>query len=95
MSICTNGFFENIPPPIPTALPPGLYLQNRVDYNFFDRVQSINSNVSTIRSNFPDKAGSYTYYVFASYAEITSFKNGRILHITAYPTSNWDVVLQN
>jgi hypothetical protein len=40
-------------------------------------------------------AGGYTYYVFASYVETTSFRNGRILHITAYPTSNWDVVVQN
>ena len=95
MSICTNGFFENIPPPIPTALPPGLYLQNRTDYTFFDRIQALNSNVSTIRSRFPEKAGGSTYYVFASYAEIISFTNGRMLHITAFPNSNWDVVIQN
>ena len=92
---CKSVNFDNIPPPIPKALPPGLYLQQRTDYNFFETVQAFNSNVSTIRSIFPDRASSYTYYVFASYAETTSFTNGHMLHISAYPNSNWDTVQQN
>jgi len=51
--------------------------------------------VSTIRSNNPGSAPSYTYYVFKSYSEINSFNNGRMLLIQAYPNSNWAVVQQN
>ena len=95
MSICTNGNFDNIPPPIPKGMNISRYIQEQTNYTFFDKVQAINSNVSTLRSTNPGAAASYTYYVFASYAEINSFNNGRMLHIQLYPDSNWDVVQQN
>ena len=44
---------------------------------------------------FPDRAAGFTYYIFKSYAETTSFTNGQMLHIRAYPNSNWDTVQQN
>ena len=95
MSICTNGNFENIPPPIPNGMSISRYIQQQTNYAFFDRVQAININVSTLRSTNPGSAASYTYYIFSSYAEINSFNNGRMLHIQLYPGSNWDVVQQN
>jgi len=95
MSICTNGNFENIPPPIPVGMNNSRYIQQQTNYTFFDRVQAINSNASTLRSMNPGSAGSYSYYTFASYAEINSFNNGRMLHIQLYPDSNWAVVQQD
>jgi hypothetical protein len=95
MSICTNGNFENVPPPIPGAMNSARYIQQQTNYQLFDRIQAYNSNVSTLRSTNPAAAGSYSYYVMSTYAEINSFNNGRMLHIQLYPNSNWDVVQQN
>jgi hypothetical protein len=95
MSICTNGNFDNIPPPIPVGKNVSRNLQERTNYNFFEQVQRQNITVSTIRSQFPDRASSFSYWVLTSYAEINSFNNGRMLHIQEYPNSNWDVVQQN
>lgn len=95
MSICTNGNFDNIPPPIPVGKNASRNLQQRLSYNFFEQVQTRNITVSTIRSQFPDRASSFSYWVLTSYAEINSFNNGRMLHIQDYPNSNWDVVQQN
>jgi hypothetical protein len=95
MSICTNGNFDNIPPPIPVGLNSGRYIQQGTNVSFFNYIQSVNSNVSSIRGKNPGSAASYTYYIFKSHAEINSFNNGRMLLIQAYPNSNWAVVEQN
>lgn len=93
--MCTNSSGDNIPLPIPVALPSGLYIQQKADWCFFDKVQSSNLAVSTALSANPSLAGSISYYKFWTYADITSFTNGRMLHIRTYPTSNWDVVPQS
>jgi hypothetical protein len=95
MSICTNGNFDNIPPPIPKGMNSSGYIQAQTNYTFFDEVQAYNTRVSTLRSTSPALAGSYSYYVFSSYAQINSFNVGRMLHIQLYPDSNWNVVQQN
>jgi hypothetical protein len=95
MSICTNGNFDNIPPPIPIGKSISRNLQEKINYDFFEQVQTYNIGVSTSRSTNPGSAGSYTYWIFTGYAQINSFNNGRMLHIQAYPNSNWDVVQQN
>ena len=95
MSICTNGNFDNIPPPIPEGMNSGRYIQAQTNYQFFDRIQAYNTQVSTLRSTNPQSSAAYSYYVFASYAEINSFNVGRMLHIQLYPDSNWNVVQQN
>jgi hypothetical protein len=95
MSICTNGNFDNIPPPIPNGKNSSRGLQEKTNYDFFEQVQVYNIQVSTLRSTNPGSAASYTYYILKSYAEINSFNNGRMLHIQAYPDSNWNVVQQD
>ena len=52
----------------------------------YDRIQAINSNVSTLR-----RAGDLTrtYYQFVSGEERLAFVNGQMLHIRQYPNSNW------
>lgn len=92
---CTNGNYDNIPPPIPRALTPSLYYTQSSDFCLFDRIQAINSNVSTSRSLYPNVTPPYSYYIFSTYAERTAFTNGRLLHIRDFPNSNWDVVVQN
>ncbi len=95
MSICNGGNFENIPPPIPIGMNASRYIQQQTNANFFIAVQNSNIFVSTLRSQLPEQAASYSYYVFLSYAEINSFNNGRMILIQAYPNSNWAVVQQN
>lgn len=62
-------------------------------WNDYNRIQSYNSNVSTLRvlSNATD----LTYYTFVSYAEKDSFRQGQFLHQQIYPTSNWSSVQEN
>ena len=55
-------------------------------WNIYNRVQSINSNVSTIR--FTGNL-SQTYYIYTSLVEQNQFTVGRMLHIQRYPNSNW------
>lgn len=59
----------------------------------FDRIQLINSNVSTLHGN---KTGlDSNYYTFISYAERESFRIGQYLHQQQYPNSNWNSVQEN
>ena len=88
--MCTHGLPLNF-----ATLPTGIYLQYRQDWAFFDQVQASNVAVSTLLNTDPSQAGSITYFQLTSYSQINSFTNGRMLHIRAYPTSNWDVVQQN
>jgi hypothetical protein len=61
-------------------------------WNTYNRIQSFNSNVSTIHSS-----GNYRlqYYTFISYAERESFRQGQYLHYQRYPNSNWSSVEEN
>ena len=59
------------------------------DYN---RIQSYNSNISTLRY---DGAINLRYYTYLSYAERESFRTGQFLHSQVYPISNWNSVQEN
>jgi len=56
----------------------------------FTRIQSFNSNISTLHANNKDKSS--TYYTFITYAEKDSFKIGQYLHQQQYPDSNWNTI---
>ena len=66
--------------------------QYRFDWNNFERIQTFNSNVSTLRD-----AGNTTlrYYNYLTNAEQNSFTKGQLLHTLRYPTSNWNSVEKN
>ena len=61
-------------------------------WNTFERIQAINSNISTQRA-----AGNtaLTYYVYIDSQERVAFINGQALHIRRYPDSNWAPVPKN
>jgi len=59
----------------------------------FDRIQSYNVAVSTIRAS--GQGINATYYQYVSYNELGDFKNGQVLHAKRYPSSNWNSVPQN
>jgi len=67
-----------------------IYQQAWNDYN---RIQSFNSNVSTLRIINNDR--NLLFYTYTSYAEKDSFRQGQFLHQRIYPTSNWNSVEQN
>ena len=83
--MCTNGLPLRF-----GSLPNRLYLQYRSDWNMFDRVQASNVEVSTLLQATPTLGISYVK--LESYSEKNSFINGRMLHIRAYPDSNWSLV---
>ena len=83
--MCTNGLPLQF-----GSLPNSIYLRYRADWNLFDRVQASNVQVSTMLQSNPTL--SISYVTLGSYADINSFVNGRMLHIRAYPDSNWDPV---
>jgi hypothetical protein len=58
-------------------------------WNTFNRIQTYNINVSTMKAT--GTTGIY-YYQFADFTEKGQFTNGRALHIRRYPNSNWDPV---
>ena len=62
-------------------------------WNTFNRIQSFNSNVSSLRSL--SNTSNLTYYTFVSYAEKNSFRQGQFLHQQIYPNSNWNSVEEN
>jgi hypothetical protein len=68
-------------------------LQYRTAWGTFDRIQNINSNVSTLRSIRQDS--NERYYVYFSYDEKNLFRIGQFLHQQRYPNSNWNVVQQD
>lgn len=67
-----------------------IYKQAWADYN---RIQAYNSNISTLHGS--GTGINSNYYMFVSYAEKNSFRNGQYLHQQQYPTSNWSVVQEN
>ena len=68
-------------------------LEYKTAWSTFDRIQNINSNVSTLRSIRQDS--SERYYVYFSYDEKNLFRIGQFLHQQRYPNSNWNIVQQN
>jgi hypothetical protein len=64
-------------------------------WNDFERIQSINSNTSTVHSTYPPSRQIEKYYIFVSYAERSSFFQGQFLHTQVYPDSNWNLVEEN
>lgn len=67
-----------------------IYKQGWAD---FDRIQSYNSNISTLHGN--GKALTSNYYTFVSYAERNSYRTGQYLHQQQYPNSNWNSIQEN
>lgn len=61
-------------------------------WNTFNRVQSYNSNISTLRH-----AGqlNLNYYQFVTMFEMSQYRQGQQLHVQIYPTSNWSSVPPN
>ena len=74
----------------------GLTDSDRRKYQYywdtFNRIQSYNTTVSTLR-NAGDKTK--TYYIYISYAEREAYTNGQMLHTRQYPGSNWASVPQD
>jgi hypothetical protein len=62
----------------------------RTDWDFYNKVQVYNSNVSTI--NATNKT--VPYYVFKNFEEKASFTKGQFLHVKRYPNSNWDAIVE-
>ena len=71
------------------AVPSSVKLDYQQYWNTYNRIQTINSNISTIRSA-GDKT--QTYYIFINYDELTSFTLGQYLHVQRYPDSNWTAI---
>lgn len=71
------------------AVPASVKLQYQDQWNTYNRIQIVNSNISTIRS-----AGDKTlsYYTYTTYDESTAFTIGQYLHQQRYPDSNWNAV---
>lgn len=67
-----------------------IYQQAWNDYN---RIQEYNSNVSTLRNL--SNVTNLSYYIYVSYAEKDSFRQGQFLHQQVYPNSNWSIVQEN
>lgn len=71
------------------AVPSSLKIKYQDDWNVYNRIQIVNSNISTLRS-IGDKA--QNYYTYSSYDELISFQQGQYLHVQRYPNSNWNAV---
>ena len=71
------------------AVPSSIKIEYQQYWNTYNRIQTLNSNVSTIRGA-GDK--SQTYYSFADYDEFNGFVQGHYLHVQRYPNSNWATV---
>lgn len=61
-------------------------------WNIFNRVQTYNSNVSTLRAGGDT---SLSYYQFISNQEKTKCIKGQYLHVQSYPNANWQFVSEN
>ena len=71
------------------AVPSSLKLKYQDDWNTYNRIQLVNSNISTLRA-LGDKT--QIYYTYSSYDELISFQQGQYLHVQRYPNSNWSAV---
>ena len=71
------------------AVPSSLKIEYQQAWNTYNRIQTINSNVSTIRG-----AGDKTrdYYTYTNYDELIGFTKGQYLHLQRYPNSNWGAI---
>jgi len=68
-------------------------IQYNTAWATFNKVQTYNSNVSTLRAtgNYP----MLSYYIFPSTTEKSSYTTGQFLHQQRYPNSNWNSVETN
>ena len=61
-------------------------------WNTYNRVQSYNSNISTLR----DSGSKFlNYYQFVDMNEKNQYSRGQQLHVQVYPFSNWNSVPPN
>jgi len=73
------------------GVPSSVAVQYRTFWDTFDRIQAINSNVSTMRAG----GRTMTYYIFKNQEERIAFTYGQMLHIQRFPGSNWFPVEKN
>jgi hypothetical protein len=68
-------------------------LQYQYSWDTFNRIQTYNSNVSTLRvsGNYP----TLSYYQYTTQEEKATFTTGQFLHQQRYPNSNWNPVPKN
>lgn len=71
------------------GLPFATALKFKQQWDTFNRIQSFNLNVSTLR-HAGDKG--LAYYQYQSFAEQGDFITGQSLHVKRYPTANWNSV---
>jgi len=74
------------------AVPNSLKIMYQQNWNIYNRVQTYNANISTLRA-----AGDLTqdYYTYVTYEELNGFTIGQFLHLQRYPNSNWDSIPKN
>lgn len=67
-------------------------LRYKIAWDIFEKIQNINSNVSTIKS-----VSSITipYYTYTTYNEKEQFTLGQYLHTQVYPNVVWNTVQEN
>jgi hypothetical protein len=74
------------------ALSSSQALLYRQQWDTYNRIQTFNSNVSTIRAQ--GNRG-ISYYTYINFDEKDAFTNGQYLHQKRYPNSNWNAVPQD
>ena len=74
------------------GLTPSLYLRYKGAWDTFERIQFINSNVSTVKSL---SNVTLPYYTYITYKEREEFNLGQYLHVQTYPNSVWNTVREN
>ena len=75
-----------------TGMPAKEYAQYKNDWNFFNKVWATNYTVSTINATAECPIPKYE---FASNAERLSYINGRISHVSYYPSAAADGVFND
>jgi hypothetical protein len=78
------------------GLPISVKQRYETQWNTYNRIQIVNSNVSTLRGTEGAAAtAGLSYYQFQSYFERNEFVNGQMLHQKRYPNSNWAAVQED
>jgi hypothetical protein len=76
LSICYDSSISTI-----RTLTNADLIYNRSSWTTFNRIQSYNSNVSTLRHD----GANLLYYTYTDFSERNKFTKGQFLHFTVYP----------
>lgn len=71
------------------GLSPVQYRIYQTAWNTYNRVQSYNSNISTLRHS---GAKYLNYYQYVNSEEKSQYTQGQYLHVQVFPNSNWNSV---